>query len=109
MTSYGDHARVVQWRPASVDWGGSGADRTRLGAGSGVGPISVRSRCGFRASAADARVLLPLHVHQLPDMTVGVLEASAVHGALLEDRLPRPPASRDGLGDRLVDVLAAVG
>jgi hypothetical protein len=62
----------------------------------------------FNASASRCSALLLRHVHQLPDVTVEVLEASAVHGAFVHGRLPRLPA-RDGFRDRLVDVLLAVG
>jgi len=50
-----------------------------------------------------------LHVQQLPDVTVGVLEASAVNGAFLQSRLPRVPARFKSLRNRLVDLLPIVG
>src|SRR4051812_17843297 len=65
-----------------------------------------RSRRGAAAASVPRR---GLHVHELPDVPVQVLETAAVHGALLQGRLPRLPACRDRLRHRLVDVLPALG
>ncbi len=47
-------------------------------------------------------------MYQFPDVTIEILKAPAVHGAVVHDGFPRLSACRNGLGDRGVDVLFAV-
>lgn len=53
--------------------------------------------------------VLGRHVHQLPDVSVEVLETPAVHGAFFLDRFPGLAACCDGFGDGLVHLPLAVG